>query len=254
MWSKFTDIIITLILWAYFTLGFIVFFLLFYLMAFIFAKDREIAYQRLNHLFYRGFFRLLKILVPGCSWQIDQRAAEIKSSVIVCNHVSYLDPLLMISLYARHKTIVKSRFFHIPIFGWFLRTAGYLPAASDDRLGPLLIEHIEKMKEYLAAGGNLFVFPEGVRSRNSRLGSFHSGAFKIARRCQAPIKILRITNTDRLFTPGKFLFNTGTKNRISLEFIGAVEPDYQHDPPSAMELARLVRQAFRRSSAKQTSI
>ena len=244
LWRQFVDLITTLILWAYFTLGFLVFFLLFYLSACFFAENKEIAFQRLNHLFYKGFFCLIKILIPGNSWQVDKKAAEIKSAVVICNHVSYLDPLIFISLYARHKTIVKSRFFHIPIFGWILRTAGYLPAGVDEGLGPLLIDHIEKMKEYLAGGGNLFIFPEGTRSRDGCLGPFNRGAFKIAGFCRAPIKILRITNSDKLFTPGKFLFNTGIKNKITLEFVGAIDPDYQHNPPSAAELEKLVRQAL----------
>lgn len=238
------DFVITLILWGYFTLGFLVFYMLFYMLAWLFAQDRELAFQRLNHIFYKGFFCLVKVLVPGCSLQVDNKAAEIKSAIIICNHVSFLDPLILISLYARHKTIVKSVFFHIPIFGWVLRTAGYLPAAVNDKFSHLFIEHIEKMEGYLAGGGNFFIFPEGTRSRDGTLGVFSRGAFKIAGFTQAPIKILRITNSDKLFTPGKFLFNTGIRNKITLEFVAAVDPDYQHDPPSAAELETLVRQAM----------
>ena len=244
MWSRFVDLMITLILWAYFTLGFVVFFLPFYLVAYLFSNDKEIAFQYWNHLFYRGFFAIARILVPRHSWQVDKKTGEIRSAIIVCNHVSYLDPLIMISLFARHKTVVKTGFFYMPIFGWFLRTSGYLPASADEKFGHLLIEHIDNMKDYLARGGNLFIFPEGTRSRDGSLGSFNKGAFKIARLCRARINILRISNSDKLFPPGKFIFNTGISNKIQVEFIGAIEPDYLNNPLSAADLENLVRQSF----------
>ncbi len=238
------DLVVTLVLWAYFTLGFVVFFLSFYLFAYLFAPDREMAFQRLHHLFYRSFFSLVRILTPRLSWEVDDKALSTSSSVIVCNHVSYLDPLLMISLFARHKTIVKTRFFHLPIFGWFLRNAGYLPATNDKKFGHLFIENVEKMKEYLARGGNLFIFPEGARSRAGDLGLLNRGAFKIAVLCRAPIKVLRISGSDRLFPPGRFLFNSGTRNTITMEFVAAIEPDYQKNSPSAAELEDMVRNSF----------
>ena len=50
------DLTVTLLLWLYFTLGFVVFFLPFYLGAFFLKSSPEGAFQRLNHYFYRGFF------------------------------------------------------------------------------------------------------------------------------------------------------------------------------------------------------
>ena len=226
----------TITLWAYFTVGFIVFFLIFYLAAWLFTRDRERAFQRLNNRFYRGFFRLARIIIPRHHWQIDDDIKHIRSSVIVCNHVSYLDPLILISLFEQHKTIVKSKFFQIPIFGWFLKTAGYLPSTAEGRFSQMMIDHIEKMDDYLADGGNIFIFPEGTRSRDGRIGTFNKGAFKIARLCKAPIEVIRICNSDKLYTPGKFLFNTGHRNTITVQMAGRIDPDYEQNSPAASEL------------------
>ena len=57
------------------------------------------------------------------------------------------------------------------------------------------------MGDYLSSGGNLFIFPEGTRSRDGKIGKFNDGAFKIAKRFEAPIKVLQIKNTNGLFTP-----------------------------------------------------
>ncbi len=237
-------ILVTLLLWLYFTLGFVLFFLPLYLLSLLFFRDRQQAFQQLNTIFYRGFFRLIRFLVPRHHWQIDPRIREIRSSVIVCNHLSYLDPLLLIALFGRHKTIVKSRFFHIPVFGFFVKNAGYMPSTTEDALSGLMIDQVEEMADFLAQGGNLFIFPEGTRSRDGRMGSFNRGAFKIARLCRAPLRIIQICNSDRLYTPGRFVFNTSLRNTITVSLLGEITPDYEQNPVTAAEIERRARAVF----------
>ena len=226
----FLDLLITLILWSYYTLGFVLFFAPFYLLAYCFTKTRKSAFQKLNHVFYKGFFGLTKLLIPSCRWQIPKAVREIRSSVIVCNHRSYIDSILMISLYARHTTIAKARLFGIPVFGTILSLSGYIPSTARGRFADLMVDSIEGMDGFLASGGNLFVFPEGTRSRDGRIGSLKKGAFKLAGICQAPVKVLFIENTDKLFKPGKFLFNAHRPNTVTVSLIGEMNPDYRSDP------------------------
>ena len=153
----------------------------------------------------------------------------------------------MIALFQKHKTIVKARFLGLPIFGWIIKKSGYLPSTSEGRYSKMMIEQMETLPDYLASGGNLFVFPEGTRSRDGQLGEFNHGAFKIARMYRAPIYVLEINNTDKLFTPGKFLFNTRIPNTISVKIIDCIEPDYALDRPSTGQLEMQVRQAFAKS-------
>ena len=128
------DFAITVLLWIYFTAGFVFFFSPFYIWASFFSPDqREKAFQRLNSRFYRGFFALTRVLIPGHRWQIPPEVRDIRSAVIVCNHRSYLDSILLISLYDKHNTIVKSRLFDIPLFGSMLRWSGYIPSSSQGR-------------------------------------------------------------------------------------------------------------------------
>jgi 1-acyl-sn-glycerol-3-phosphate acyltransferase len=216
------DFTITLALWTYFTAGFVLLFAPFYLLAGIFAKNREQAFQQLNSRFYRGFFFLVRRLMPGHRWQIQPEVRAIRSSVVVCNHRSYLDSILLISLFGRHNTIVKSRLFDIPLFGKMLQWSGYIPSSGEGRFAEMMFQRIESMDAFLASGGNLIVFPEGTRSRDGRIGPLNPGAFKIARRCRAPIAVLYITNTDRMFRRGSFAFDTRGPNIIRLELLGEV--------------------------------
>jgi len=236
-----SDLIVTLLLWSYFTLGFIIFFSPFYLAAYLFSENREYAFQRLNHNFNKGFFFLVRVFIPGQKWRIADDIKSIQSSVIVCNHLSYLDPLLLISLFPQHKTIVKSTFLSVPIFGWMLKQSGYIPSTSDGRLSELMIERIDAMDGYLASGGNLFIFPEGTRSRDGTIGRLNKGAFKIARLARTPITVLYVRNTNKLFTPGKFLFNTLVSNTITVEQIASIEPDYQSKNFSTSDLMSQVQ-------------
>jgi 1-acyl-sn-glycerol-3-phosphate acyltransferase len=239
--SRLVDLLVTLLLWGYFTVGFVVLFSPFYVFAAMLAPDRGRAFQRLNHLFYRGFFLLCRLTMPRQKWHIDPSVAAVRSAVVVCNHASYIDPLLLISLFARHTTIVKNRLFHIPIFGWMLTLSGYLPADSQGALAGPMVERLEQMPGLLAGGGNLFVFPEGTRSRNRALGVFNPGVFKIARLCRAPLAVVRIENTDRLFTPGRFLFNTCEANTIAVRLLALVTPAYDGAQFSIKDLMDQVR-------------
>ena len=236
--------VVTLTCWAWFLFGFILFFSWRYLLAALLVKDPELTFQRLNSRFYQIFFRIVRLTAPRQRIEIDEKVAAIRSSVIVCNHLSYLDPLLLIALFPQQRTIVKTRFFTIPIFGWIITRAGYLPATSEGTFARLMVRQMDTMPSYLQAGGNLFVFPEGTRSRDGKLGNLNQGAFKIARLCRAPSYVLEIRNTDKLFTPGKFLFNTRMENSISVKIIDCIEPDYHQNPPSTAELELRVRQAY----------
>lgn len=66
------------------------------------------------------------------------------------------------------------------------------------------------------------MFPEGRRSRDGALGHFQKGAFSIAALNRVPVEVLYINNTDKLFVPGKFFFNTCRRNRITVERVGRI--------------------------------
>ena len=221
-----SDVAVTLLIWVYFIWGFLLFFAPRYGWAWLWAGDREAAFQRLNQRFFRGFFLILRGITPGLALQIPEDVGEIHSSIIISNHLSYLDPLLLVSLFEKQRTIVKKTFFKVPVFSTLLRQSGYIPAANGADDSGLMIRNCENIKQYLASGGNVFIFPEGTRSRTGRLGPFNKGAFSIARYCRAPIECLLIRRTNRLFVPGRFLFNTCVPNTIEVERIGSFVPDY----------------------------
>jgi len=248
-----TDLFITFILWFYFLFGYLFILLFLYVPAYVFAEKRITALQNLNHVHSKCFFALTRLLIPRTKFKIPKEVREIHSSVVVCNHLSYLDPILLVSLFKRQRTIVKHTFFQVPVFGWFLKNAGYISSGSSDTLGPAMINNLEDIKEHLAEGGNLFVFPEGTRSRDGNLLPFNKGVFTIARYCNAPLKLIFIKDTNKLFQPGHFLFNTRNFNQIRLELISSLEPDYKGNNFSISALADQARSLFEEKIIKTKS-
>jgi 1-acyl-sn-glycerol-3-phosphate acyltransferase len=237
----FKDSGITILLWTYFTLGFIIIFSPFYLIAFLFFKNKSTVFQHLNSRFYQGFFFLCRILIPRQKWEIDPAIQTIRGSIVMSNHLSYLDSILLVSLFPDHSTIAKASLFNIPIFGRMLGLSGYIPSSGEGPYAELLLNSLESIRSLLERGGNFIVFPEGTRSRDGRFGPMNRGAFKIAKSVNAPIKLLKIENTHRLFTPGKFSFNTSISNIIRVRLIGDLHPDYHLSDFSIKKLMQDVR-------------
>jgi 1-acyl-sn-glycerol-3-phosphate acyltransferase len=218
------DFLLTLLFWLYTIFGFLFFYLPVLVFLSFFINSREIKFQKMNHYYYLGFFRGLNALTPGLSFNISKSVTKINSSIIISNHRSYLDPILLISIFPRHKTIVKGIFFKIPFISWAMKSGGYIPFSPSKSYNDFLAENLKNIPEFFQSGGNLFIFPEGRRSRDGRIRKFQKGAFSIAIKHQIPIEVIYINNTDRLFTPGKFFLNTCIKNIISVEKIGTIEP------------------------------
>ncbi|MGB5216710.1 MAG: lysophospholipid acyltransferase family protein [Smithella sp.] len=193
---------------------------------------------------------MTRLLIPRTKFNIPKDVREIHSAIIVCNHLSYLDPILLVSLFQRQQTIVKYSFFKVPFFGSLLKNSGYISSGASDLLGPAMINNLEDAKKRLAAGGILFVFPEGTRSRDGKLAPFNKGVFTIARYCQAPLKLILISGTNKLFPPENYLFNTHDFNQITLELIGSLEPDYKGSNFSISALADQARNIFEEKMMK----
>ena len=166
-----------------------------------------------------------------------------RGTVVVCNHISFLDPLLLLSLLPRPITIVRPDFFRVPIFGWLLRGAGFL--------GPDLFAEgqpwVERIARHLRAGGNLLIFPEGTRSRDGSLAPFKKGAFYLARVLATPILVLRVRGTNHLFAPGRLVFDATATEPIEVRQLATLSPA-EAEAETSHELTQRVRELYETSS------
>ncbi|MBM4354179.1 MAG: 1-acyl-sn-glycerol-3-phosphate acyltransferase [Deltaproteobacteria bacterium] len=235
------DLLVTVVMWGWFIWGYFFVFFPLHVVGWTVVRERELWSQRVNHWFYRSFFGLLSLLNPLQSVRIDPKVRRLAGCVVVCNHVSYLDPLLLVAAFPRQKTVVKGTFFAAPFLGWAMFASGYLPSGSEGPLSGRLARLVERLPAFLEQGGNLFVFPEGTRRNAGGIGPLKRGAFSLARRCKAPIAVLALSGTDRLFPPGSVLLRTWRRIDLDVRLVEVITPDYDSPDFSPVALIEQVR-------------
>ena len=97
-----------------------------------------------------------------------------KPTLYICNHQSALDIILIFSLTPKLIVLTKEWVWKNPVLGIILRLTDCLPITYGNEV------NIERMREMVALGYSIMIFPEGTRTRNGDIGRFHRGAFYIA--------------------------------------------------------------------------
>ncbi len=105
--------------------------------------------------------------------------------VVVANHQSLLDILLLSHVPREMKWIAKESLFKVPWLGWIFRISGDIPVKRGDAESGG--EALARARRYLANGMNVMIFPEGTRSKTAKLLPFKSGAFRLAIEAGVPI-------------------------------------------------------------------
>ena len=113
--------------------------------------------------------------------------------VIVSNHESFADILLISHLPWEMKWLSKAELFRIPILGWMMQLAGDVPVKRG--FGPSAIEAMTRCREILASRVSVMIFPEGTRSPTRELLPFKDGAFRLAIEAGVPILPLAVSGT-----------------------------------------------------------
>jgi 1-acyl-sn-glycerol-3-phosphate acyltransferase len=122
-------------------------------------------------------------------WKINiegrEKAVPGTTYVIISNHQSILDILLINCLRYRFKWISKIEVYKVPVLGWYLRMADYLTVDRGDKESKekMLVEAYECLKR----GISIMIFPEGTRSADSEIAFFKRGAFQLAISTNKPI-------------------------------------------------------------------
>jgi 1-acyl-sn-glycerol-3-phosphate acyltransferase len=101
-----------------------------------------------------------------------------KPYVVVSNHESFADILLISHLPWEMKWLSKAELFRYPVMGWLMRLAGDVPVKRG--FGPSAVEAMAKCREILARKVSVMIFPEGTRSTTMELLPFKDGAFRLA--------------------------------------------------------------------------
>ncbi|MEJ7691412.1 lysophospholipid acyltransferase family protein [Daejeonella sp.] len=121
-----------------------------------------------------------------------------KAYIYVSNHNSYLDAVaIVLAIPSSFKPLGKIEMVKIPVFGLIYRRVVVMidRASKESRL-----QSVEELKQDLAKGQSILIFPEGTMNRSDKpLTDFYDGAFRLAIETQTPIAPMVIINARNLF-------------------------------------------------------
>ncbi|MBA3496397.1 MAG: 1-acyl-sn-glycerol-3-phosphate acyltransferase [Gemmatimonadales bacterium] len=128
--------------------------------------------------------------------------------VVVSNHESFVDILLISHLPWEMKWLTKAEMFRIPVLGWELRLAGDVPIQRG--FGPSAADAIARCREALANRVSVMIFPEGTRSTTADLLPFKDGAFRLAIDAGVPVLPLVIHGSSTALPKNDWRFGRST--------------------------------------------
>jgi 1-acyl-sn-glycerol-3-phosphate acyltransferase len=225
----------SIVFWSFFALSSLVFFLgAVVLWALTLPFDRN---GRILHL-YSCFWAQLYIYVnPLWSCRVEGREhlPWRGAAVLVSNHESLGDILVLFGLYRPFKWVSKAANFRLPFIGWNMSLNRYVPLVRGDResVGRMMVA----CEQWLLRGVPILMFPEGTRSPDGHIKAFKDGAFQLAVKWQCPVIPVVLTGTAR--TLPKHGLKLQTTARCHVRVLPPVKPaDHGNSVPELLEHVR----------------
>lgn len=145
------------------------------------TAQRQLQAQGLIQYSFSGFVRMMHRL-GIMTYEITglEKLKQSQGEIIVANHPTLIDVVLLVSLLPRADCIVKKSLWHNPFTRGPVQAAGYILNDESSQLIEQCVAQLEKKQ------APLIIFPEGTRTvKNQRLNTFQRGAANIAVRASA---------------------------------------------------------------------
>ncbi len=168
------------------------------------------------------FDRKRKIVHAQCFWWTDAVTAlnpywnvrvigltnidPKKAYVVVSNHQSLADIVLMYKTKMQFKWVAKESLFKVPVLGWNMALARHISLRRGDFSS--IKKVYRQVGEWLCKGVSVVFFPEGTRSDNHEMDVFQNGAFKLAIKEKVPVLPIAIEGTKDAIPKRSWRFTT----------------------------------------------
>jgi 1-acyl-sn-glycerol-3-phosphate acyltransferase len=117
-----------------------------------------------------------------------ERIPEEGPAVVVCNHVSYVDALVISAGCRRPiRWVMDHRIFRVPLLSFFFRTAKAIPIAPAKEDPEVLERAYERIAEELQKGELIGIFPEGRLTSDGEMSEFRGGVMRVLQRTPVPV-------------------------------------------------------------------
>lgn len=130
----------------------------------------------------------------------DEHIPTEGAAVLVCNHVSFIDAILLMAASPRPiRFIMDHRIFKVPVLGWLFKLAKAIPIAPQKEDPAAYEAAFARALQVLREGDLLAIFPEGAITRDGQLQPFKGGVMKIIESARAegiepPVIPMALTN------------------------------------------------------------
>jgi 1-acyl-sn-glycerol-3-phosphate acyltransferase len=147
----------------------------------IFTIVPEFLMRFLSWLLVKSLYRLR---VHG----VEDHVPDEGAALLVCNHVSYMDALILAGSIPRPvRFVMYHRIFNIPVLRWIFRTARAIPIAGAREDPELMQRAFAEIDAALAAGEIVGIFPEGALTRDGGIAAFKSGVERVLAARPVPV-------------------------------------------------------------------
>jgi 1-acyl-sn-glycerol-3-phosphate acyltransferase len=142
-------------------------------------KARNVTWRTIQFVLQNVFCFWLGYRARGYG-QLD----EADGGLVLANHQSFLDPLLIgLPLRRPVSFLARDSLFKVPVIGWILRSTYVMPISRESASSASLRETIRRMQHGFLVG----VFPEGTRTETGDVGPFKPGFVALVRRAKLPV-------------------------------------------------------------------
>ena len=205
------------------------------------------------------FLRFVAWIASRCIYRFrvtgDQHIPSSGAAIIVCNHVSFVDAVLLMAASPRPIVFVMDhRIFKLPVIGWFFKLAKAIPIAPKSEDPALYEASFAAAGQVLREGDLLAIFPEGGITRDGTLQEFKGGIMKILAEAKThgvepnviPMALTNLWGSffSRIEKDGAMVrpFRRGIFNRVGLN-VGAAQKSSEVSPASLqLQVADLIAQ------------
>jgi 1-acyl-sn-glycerol-3-phosphate acyltransferase len=133
-------------------------------------------------------------------------------AVIVSNHESLGDVLVLFGLYRPFKWVSKASVFKVPFVGWNMALNGYVKLVRGD--ADSIARMMRASERWLERGVPVLLFPEGTRSVDEQVKAFKDGAFRLAVAKQVPVIPIALDGTAAILPKHGFVLRRNADCRV----------------------------------------
>ncbi|MBN3807232.1 MFS transporter [Paraburkholderia sp. Ac-20336] len=178
-----------------------------------------------------------------------ERIPQEGAAVLVCNHVSFVDAIVIMAESPRPiRFVMDHQIFKSPFVGWLFRDAKAIPIAPAHEDAALLAQAYDRCAQALAEGELVCIFPEGKLTRTGEMNPFRHGVTEIVKRTPAPVIPMALRGlwgsvfSRAVDTHWPRPIGKGMMSRLSLAVGEPIEPE-QATPERLQEIVSELRGA-----------